>query len=595
MTPREESPWPHTWRELWELTNRPRPVDARAVRVACWALLVGSCVVAVTRYDPRFLWLRAIECAYALAGVILGPRFGWRGVRAYTRGLALLLPLAAAYVGGVSGNRLPDLAVTALATFVPLPFLVTARDILALTASLALAHGALLALLPPPAAPLATVYGVLGGALVSGAVAAFTMVVTRAGLRESTAWWQQACERERLLREFTEVTASALKHPDLLDRLAERFVAAFGGGRCCIVLATETGRFGVAGTAGFHPATVELMKRDAFSPLLEGLIRQAIDQREAVVREGLTAAQRAQMRERWGQPLTARCLVTLPLTVEDVVAGVVVLSASEPRRIAESDLRLWEAMAKQLGVAVADASLLARLERALRAKSEFLNTMSHELRSPLHVIVGYADMLHEGGEPAHPGEVGERIRGSALELLRLVEETMTAAQLEAGRLVLRADEFSAEELVADLAESVRALPEAQNGTAVHWEAAADLPRLRLDRLKVKEIVTNLVSNALKFTPRGEVRVRLGREADALSVAVEDTGLGIPPEAHARIFEMFERVEAADAVRPPGVGLGLYIVNRLVRLMGGTIEVESAPRRGSRFTVRLPLQLDGAAA
>jgi len=172
---------------------------------------------------------------------------------------------------------------------------------------------------------------------------------------------------------------------------------------------------------------------------------------------------------------------------------------------------------------------------------------------------------------------------------------MTAAQLEAGRLVLRADEFSAEELVADLAESVRALPEAQDGTSVRWEAAADLPRLRLDRLKVKEIVTNLVSNALKFTPRGEVRVRVGREADALSVAVEDTGLGIPPEAHARIFEMFERVEAADAVRPPGVGLGLYIVNRLVRLMGGTIEVESAPRRGSRFTVRLPLQLGGAAA
>jgi signal transduction histidine kinase len=110
---------------------------------------------------------------------------------------------------------------------------------------------------------------------------------------------------------------------------------------------------------------------------------------------------------------------------------------------------------------------------------------------------------------------------------------------------------------------------------------------------VKEIVQNLVSNALKFTPRGEVRVSLGREGDRLHIAVRDTGLGIPPEAQARIFGMFERVERVDIAGPAGIGLGLYIVNRLVELMRGKAALESTPGAGSCFTVLLPLWLDGA--
>jgi signal transduction histidine kinase len=237
---------------------------------------------------------------------------------------------------------------------------------------------------------------------------------------------------------------------------------------------------------------------------------------------------------------------------------------------------------------------LARLERALQAKSEFLNTMSHELRSPLHVIIGYTDLLREGDAGLSDEFVAQRVRASALELLQLVENTMNVARLDAGRARVRLEEFAPETALAELADGIRALPEAQAGVAVEWSVVPGLPIVRLDRLKLKEIVQNLISNALKFTLAGRVTVRVDQERAWLRIAVRDTGVGIAAEAQSRIFELFERIEAPDGHRP-GVGLGLYIVKSLVQLMEGTIELESRPGAGSCFTVRLPLRLGEPAA
>jgi signal transduction histidine kinase len=236
-----------------------------------------------------------------------------------------------------------------------------------------------------------------------------------------------------------------------------------------------------------------------------------------------------------------------------------------------------------------------RERAALRAKSEFLSTMSHELRSPLHVIVGYADMIHDEVAPGLRESVA-RIRRSALDLLQLVENTMNAARLEAGKLQLHMETFDPGAVFDELAENVRALPEAKRGVPVRWRVAAGLPAVHLDRLKLKEIVQNLVSNALKFTREGEVTVDVAAEDSTLRLAVRDTGPGISASAQATIFEMFERVEAGGGThRPPGVGLGLYIVRSLVQLMGGTIVVESAPAAGTCFTVRLPVRTPSVAA
>jgi signal transduction histidine kinase len=229
-----------------------------------------------------------------------------------------------------------------------------------------------------------------------------------------------------------------------------------------------------------------------------------------------------------------------------------------------------------------------RERAALRAKSEFLSTMSHELRSPLHVIVGYADMMRDDVASALREPLA-RIRQGALDLLHLVENTMNASRLEAGKLALHVETVEPAPLFREIAENVQALPEAKRGVPVRWHVPPALPPVEVDRLKLKEIVQNLVSNALKFTREGEVTIDVAGDAALLTIRVRDTGPGIDPASHARIFEMFERVESdGTADRPPGVGLGLYIVQSLVALMSGTIAVESAPG-ATTFTVRIPVR------
>jgi len=233
-----------------------------------------------------------------------------------------------------------------------------------------------------------------------------------------------------------------------------------------------------------------------------------------------------------------------------------------------------------------------RERAARRHKSEFLSTMSHELRSPLHVIIGYTDLLRDelAGALAQPLE---RIRTSALDLLQLVDHTLQASRLEAGKLTLCITEVDVRRLFDDLVENVATLPEAKRGIPVRWHVPSDLPVLRLDRLKLQEIVQNLVSNALKYTEEGSVTVDVAMERLLLRVDVRDTGPGIPSGSVERIFGMFERVDETLANRPAGVGLGLYIVHGLVAIMGGRITVESVVGRGSCFSVWIPAQAEVA--
>ncbi len=214
--------------------------------------------------------------------------------------------------------------------------------------------------------------------------------------------------------------------------------------------------------------------------------------------------------------------------------------------------------------------------------------MSHELRSPLNVIIGYADMLSEGAISSDV--VADRIRNSGLELLQLVENTMAVAQMGTGKLGLRLETFCLRDLAAELAEHVAVLPEAKGKPPVQWKVADNLSEVCLDRLKVKEVIQNLVSNGLKYSDGEAVAVEMTLDGDEVRIDVSDHGKGIPPDAQERIFEMFERIDRDRMTATPGVGLGLYIVKNLVELLRGRIELSSAPGVGTRFVVFLPSTL-----
>jgi signal transduction histidine kinase len=573
-------------RELWRLTNRAHPVDVAAVRAASLVLFVFYLVISIIRHvpdQPALLWLRAAVLLPAAAGIVLAPRFSWTAVRAYTVAIALLLPSTTVVIEMMHGNHPAELALTALAVFAPTCFLVTAADVLIVSAVLAAATAASITTISPVGVPTSVTGIVIAGALMAGVATALVLISFRNRISESTSWWQQACARERSLREFMELAAPQLGDEVLTTEFAGRFRHVFGAGHCAIVLLDrDAGVPQVAATAGIPPLTSE--HASIATPEALGALLAEMHEHQPLIGAPLSIddVERRFAGLPWLTP--GGTLVVLPIAGEESVAGAVVLTTAGMRPIAPEQLLLWKAMANQVGVAVSSARLFSRLQQALRGRSEFVNTMSHELRSPLHVILGYAEMLADGrGEPAF---IAARVRASGLELLQLVENTLAAARLGSGKLRVHLSEFRFVELIAELRESIGALPEADSGVAVRWESADDLPVVRLDRLKVKEIIHNLVSNALKFSTRGEVVVHIDRDGGQLRVEVDDSGCGIPLEAQARIFEMFERLEAHHGAG--GAGLGLYIVKNLVQMLGGTVTLSSEPGRGSRFTVWLPL-------
>ena len=226
-------------------------------------------------------------------------------------------------------------------------------------------------------------------------------------------------------------------------------------------------------------------------------------------------------------------------------------------------------------------------ETASQAKSQFLANVSHELRSPLHGLLGLAELVLEGPlEPAQRAYL-EMIRDAGENLLLVLNDLLDFSKIEAARLELEQIPFRLRHVVAETLKSLAFLAHGK-GLALVWYVSPDVPELLVgDPLRLRQIVGNLVANAIKFTDQGEIGVEiscLDRQADRveLHVQVRDTGIGIPPEKLDTIFEMFEQAERSTARQYGGVGLGLAICSRLVALMQGRIWAESQPGQGSRF-------------
>jgi len=227
-------------------------------------------------------------------------------------------------------------------------------------------------------------------------------------------------------------------------------------------------------------------------------------------------------------------------------------------------------------------------EQADRTKSEFLSVMSHELRTPLGVIIGYTDLFLEGtfGPPSEEQRtILHRLHANAYGVLDLVSDGLNLNRLEAGRLVAAHTSVSVPQLLQEIEAETYGMREL-SGLRFTWQVDSDLPVLFSDPGKLKVIIKNLLTNAIKFTQAGGVTIGAQRTASGVELYVADTGIGIAQEQQIVIFDAFRQGNTPNVRGLTGVGLGLHIVKRLLDLLGGTIRVESEVGKGSTFRVRL---------
>lgn len=255
--------------------------------------------------------------------------------------------------------------------------------------------------------------------------------------------------------------------------------------------------------------------------------------------------------------------------------------------------RQRQARALEQASAAAEAAR-QQAEQASQAKSDFLASMSHEIRTPLHSIIGYTElMIESGGLGEEQALQAQRIQSSGAALLTVVDDILDFSKIEAGQIELDPRPFSLDALVDNTVSIVKGLAAAKN-LPIKVEVGGDVPRELIgDEDRLRQILLNLLNNAVKFTPQGHIALTIGAEDGAggkaeLTFAVSDTGIGIPPERQSRLFQRFSQVDGSIRREFGGTGLGLAISKSLVELMGGAIGVESVAMQGSTFWFRVPL-------
>ena len=232
-------------------------------------------------------------------------------------------------------------------------------------------------------------------------------------------------------------------------------------------------------------------------------------------------------------------------------------------------------------------------EAAAEAKGAFLANMSHEIRTPLNAILGMSRMGLRDARDEHSSHAFERILISGKHLIGVVNDILDFSKIEAGKLNIEVRPFRLTEILSIVGGFVADLAR-EKGLKLHVEAGSGLPEwVKGDELRLQQILANLMSNAVKFTESGEVRLSVMRDADCLSFSVADTGIGMTPEQLGRLFKPFEQADGSITRNYGGTGLGLTISQRLANLMGGGISVISEPGLGTTFSLRLPLPGAGA--
>ena len=278
-----------------------------------------------------------------------------------------------------------------------------------------------------------------------------------------------------------------------------------------------------------------------------------------------------------------------PLRRGTRLIGVLSIGYRRQQPFSSQQRRLTRGIAQLASFAIANAKLLEELENSNRLKEDFVGTMSHELRTPLHILFGYTELLRDeefGPLTPQQADILNRIDRNMQELSALINTTLDLSRLQSQRVPLVVQEVRIPEFLAELASETRQLNRAAN-LEVEWSSAPETLSLWTDVGKLKIILKNLLTNALKFTKAGAIAVAAIPQGEGVTFSVSDTGPGISADELPFIFEPFRQGGGFSTRKPGGVGLGLYIVRRLLELLRGTVTVESEVGKGSTFYVWIP--------
>ena len=406
---------------------------------------------------------------------------------------------------------------------------------------------------------------------------------------------EEAAELVRRLQVIIDISLMHLSLDELLDEILARIGEMLASDAAAILLLTEDQRnLTVCACVGLDTEVASELC------IPGGMAARIASNRAPMVTDDLSASETA------GPLLQQRVcsLIGAPLVVEGDVIGVIqVMTTIEPRRFTENDLRLLQLIADRVGLAIErarlyDAEQRARLqaETTSRMKDEFLATVSHELRSPLNAILGWVKILRDGKLGAEAtARALETVERSARTQNRIINDLLDVSRIIAGKLRLNMRPLDPTRMVEAAVEAVRPAADAK---AIRLEMSLDRQAgpISGDPERVQQLVWNLVSNAIKFTPTGGVvQVNLAPAGSYTEITVNDTGVGISPAFLPHVFDRFRQADGSSTRKQGGLGLGLALVKYLAELHGGTVGVDSLGEgKGATFTVRLPRVAIGAA-
>ncbi len=406
-------------------------------------------------------------------------------------------------------------------------------------------------------------------------------------------------EQERLTAELetvaqvSTVASTILEADALLQAVVDLAKTSFNLYHAHIYLLNETGRKLVLKAGAGNVGRLMALEGREIAIDADSLVARAARTRQGVLENNVRKTV-----DFLPHPLLphTQAEMAIPMILGDKLVGVLDLQADKIDSFTAEDLKIQRTLASQIAIAIENARQYAeqvetskKLREVDQLKSEFLASMSHELRTPLNSIIGFADVLLEGLD----GDLNERmeedvrlIRESGRHLRELIGDILDMSKIEAGRMELRYEEVDMRQMANDIMATAQPLAQQKN-LDMYLDLDDGVSTVRVDRTRIRQVLWNIMGNAIKFTDKGSVSLSMRDEGSHVLVAIRDTGIGIKEENIPIVFEQFRQIDGGLNRAASGTGLGMPITKKLIEIHGGDIWIESVYGQGTTFFFTLP--------